>query len=65
MYKQTFIESIVAQIDTKINRVVLSHVSESNSFDFEANLFRVCFLMAIAAIVTGIVVNLHYHNLFY
>lgn len=56
---------IVSQIDTKINQAVLSHVSESNSFSFETTLFKICFIVAIATIVTGITVNLYYHNLFY
>lgn len=65
MYNQSLIDSIISKIDAKINLVVLNHLDESNSFSFESALFRVCFLIAIAAIVTGIAVNLHYHNLFY
>lgn len=56
---------IVSQIDTKINQAVLSHLDESSGFGFETTLFKVCLFTAVVAIVTGVTVNLHYHNLFY
>lgn len=56
---------IIAQIDTKINRAVLSHVTENDSFGLEATLFKICFFTAVTAIMAGVAVNLHYHNLFY
>lgn len=52
---------IVSQIDLKINQVVLTHVSESSSFDFEATLFKICLFTAVTAIVLGIVVNFFSH----
>lgn len=61
MYNQSLIESIISKIDLKINLIVLNHVSESDSFDFESTLFRIFFITAVVAIVTGIVVNFFSH----
>lgn len=58
MERQSLTDSILSKIDAKINLIVLNHVSESDSFDFESTLFKVFFITAVVAIVTGVTVDL-------
>jgi len=55
MYNQTFLDKIVSQSRLKINQIAFSNLDI---------LFAICFVTAVATIVTGITVNLYCHNLF-
>ena len=55
MYYETFLTKILAQFSCKINQIAISRLDA---------IFAICFVMAVTTIVTGIAINLHYHNLF-
>lgn len=56
MYNETFLNKIVSQSSYKINHIALSKLDV---------IFVICLVTTTAAIITGIAINIHYHNLFY